>query len=126
MKKNNIYENSTIFIVADHGGVSLYQNPALFVKFANVHKDFSVNSDPLTFAEVRATFVSGFLENYEKTYGKDLMDYSLEELKEWRPLTADSILRLNVYPEEGRSPLPYCRFYIGNPARDNSLIRPFS
>ena len=124
MKNKNLYENSTIIVVADHGGVSLYQNPALFVKFPNVRKEFSINSDPLTFSEVRATFVSDFLEDYEASYGKDLRDYSQEDLSDWRNLTADSILRLNIYPDEERSSLRYFRFLIGNPARDDSLVRP--
>ena len=122
MKNKNLYENSTIIVVADHGGVSLYQNPALFVKFPNVRKEFSINSDPLTFSEVRATFVSDFLEDYEASYGKDLRDYSQEDLSDWRNLTADSILRLNIYPDEERSSLRYFRFLIGNPARDDSLV----
>ena len=124
LKSKGVYENSTIIIVADHGGVSLYQNPALFVKQANENKAFSINSDPLTFEEVRATFVSGLPESDREKYGKNLKNYTSEDLKEWRMLTADSVLKQKVFPDMEKGHLRYSQFLIGNPARDDSLIQP--
>lgn len=123
MKQKGVYDNSTIIIAGDHGAVDLYQNPAVFIKRAGDVNEFTTNSMPLSFKQLRATFVSNFLKNYQEEYGEDMFSYIPENPDEYRYMTADSFLRLNVYPEEERSVEAYQKFLIGNPARDVGKIQ---
>lgn len=56
LKRIGAYDNSTIFIIADHGD-HLYghedysQNPLFMVKVANDHKDFSISDTRLSFKD---------------------------------------------------------------------------
>ena len=73
MKKQGVYDNSTIIIMADHGGVELYQNPAILIKEKNSHKEFSTNSSQVSFVNVNATIASSCLKDYS-AYGDNLFD----------------------------------------------------
>lgn len=73
MKKQGVYDNSTIIIMADHGGVDIYQNPAILIKEKNSHKAFSTNSSQVSFINVNATIASSCLKDYS-AYGDNLFD----------------------------------------------------
>ena len=61
LKQLDVYDNSTIIIMADHGEVSdAYQNEyashgILFVKERNKHADYSVSSAPVSYMDLHAT-----------------------------------------------------------------------
>ena len=122
MKRNGIYEASTIVITADHGGVSLYQNPAVFVKRKNDSHPFAVSSAPLTFRNLRATFAEGYIDGYLDKYGPGMFDTDETDGTPVRKHVFDPVLYKNVYPD---APLPgsgYLTCEVGNPARDDSLL----
>lgn len=63
LKKNSIYDNSAIVIMADHGGVEenasyLASCPLLLYKGFNEHHDFEINSDAISWEQINPTFVS--------------------------------------------------------------------
>ncbi len=120
MKKKGVYDNSTIIITADHGGAELYQNPAVYIKRkGETHSELVVDSSPITFRNVRATFVSTLPEEVKNRYGEDAF-CGVTSLKEKRVLTADSVLMNNIGLEQSKN--AYCRFWIGDPATDLTQI----
>ena len=122
LKEKNLYDNTTIIITADHGGVDIYQNPAVLVKCSGVNKEFSTDSTPLTFRNLRATFVSEFLDGYQTIYGYDLFSCPEEENTN-REITIDSVLEKNIASNSGGAAKPYTTYIVGNPARDVSQLR---
>lgn len=73
MKEKGIYDNSTIIITADHGQKDVYQSGAVMVKRKGEHKEYSTNSAPVMFDNLRATIASEFLSDYS-AYGEALED----------------------------------------------------
>ena len=120
MKRLGLYDNSTIIITADHGGVDLYQNPAVFIKRKN-QTGYAVNSAPVTFKNLRASFVEGILDNRE-AYGPSMFEVAEDADVGYRPHTFDSILYTNVFHDSEPIKGLYFQFQIGNPARNNDLI----
>ena len=124
MKALGVYDDSTIIITADHGGVALYQNPAVFIKRRGERREeMATNSAPLTFNNLRATFVQTLDGAGAESYGPGMYDVAEDAEVEPRPLVAASILRKNVYKDKKILYTDYLEFQIGNPARDNSLVR---
>ncbi|MDE7310215.1 MAG: sulfatase-like hydrolase/transferase [Eubacterium sp.] len=116
MKEIGIYDNSTIIIAADHGGIQLYQNPAVLIKQRGVSQEFCKNSNPVTFENLYASIASSFLENYSQ-YGKDLFDVNSEKVQ--RLHTASHILGEAYFPDnEIVEANNYARFLIPDDAKD--------
>lgn len=79
LKKLGVYENSTIFIMADHGlstlkaasGKNIEQNPLMMIKEANSNKDFSIDDVSLHYKDLVKIFSSSVcgerlnIEKYE-------------------------------------------------------------
>ena len=122
MKRLGIYDKSAVIITADHGGLSLYQNPAVFIKPKGSTSPLKTNSAPLTFANLRATFVEGIVNDNSETYGPGMFDVPENADIPYRPHTFQSVLYRNNHPEITSIPDGYMQFEIGNPARDDSLI----
>lgn len=123
MKQKGIYDSSTIIICADHGGVALYQNPAVFIKKAYSAQPFTVNSAPLTFRNLRATFVEDFVDHYQDTYGYGMFEVEENADIPYRPHTYRSVLHKEVFSDQAiLESVEFLTCNIGNPARDNSLI----
>ena len=122
MKRLGIYESSTIIVTADHGGVAIYQNPAVFIKPAGYHGEITTNSLPATFRNVRASIAQSLLPNAEE-YGLSLTDDLSVQEGMSRTHTADAILRQNIGLEQGDE--AYSRFVIGDYARDVSSIEQY-
>lgn len=60
MKTNNIYDSSTIIIMADHGlrTYSKYeQNPLLVIKMPNIHKPLELSDESLSYAVLPEVFL---------------------------------------------------------------------
>lgn len=121
MKEKGLYDNCTFIITADHGGVALYQNPAVFIKRKGEKKPFTINTAPVTFNNLRSSFVSDFFPNYKKFYGDSLFDVPENADIPYRKHTTDPVLWRNVFSDEKKR-TSYIQYNIGNPARDNSLI----
>lgn len=56
LKEKGVYGNSTIIVTADHGYKGLGQNPIFLVKEAEAHHEFTVNSAPVSFADLQGSF----------------------------------------------------------------------
>ena len=77
LKELDVYDNSMIIVMGDHGGIDLYQNPAVLVKYTgnNQSEDVIRDSSPATFKNVYATIAETLLRSATKyDYG-----YSLTE-----------------------------------------------
>lgn len=61
LKAKGLYDNSTIIITADHGGVALYQHPAVLVKDKNTHQDFTISDSKISFTNVHSTIAKSCL-----------------------------------------------------------------
>ena len=100
MKALGLYENSTFIIMADHGGVELYQNPTVLIKKPGETHDSIVTSDaPIIFQNVRATIANSLLTKEEMTedYGKTADEVTEEDNKE-RIHTATRVLGAQLFP----------------------------
>lgn len=126
MKSLGIYDNSTIIITADHGGVNLYQNPAVLVKQKGATNDvMEVNSNPATFKNLNATIAKVAVNNKD-SYGETLFEVSAEN--------KDSVVRYHVAPDDlGLLCFPdditvksktYCMYKIVGNSRDMNNITP--
>lgn len=115
MKKLGIYNNSTIIIAADHGGVDIYQNPAVFIKQKDqIQSEIIVNQDPVTFKNLHATIADIVLED-ASSYGPTM--YQMAGNNDARYHVSPVVLNKEYFPDdkfvESRD---YCVFKIeGNP-----------
>lgn len=111
LKEKGLYDNSTIIITADHGGVGLYQNPAILVKEQGAKKDHITTDDaPVTFKNLTSTYMAAALNQSgsnkvlksvnEDVYGKTLTEIS-EETKEQQSQggSADDVVRYHAAPD---------------------------
>ena len=125
LKTLSVYDSSMIVITADHGGVSLYQNPAVFVKPAGVQqKEMTVSDAPLTFRNLRASFMEAAAGRTDEAYGDGMFTENFLR-NETRTLTFAASLYKRVYGESSKKyygNAKYLTFEIGDPARDESLI----
>lgn len=59
LKDSGIYDNTAIIIMADHGQISLGQNPLLLIKDFEVSKaDLTVSEVPVSYEDLQPTFIS--------------------------------------------------------------------
>jgi len=120
LKQLGAYENSTIIITGDHGGVDLYQNPAVLIKQKNVSKKFEINSVPGTFGNLYASIAEGFLED-TSSYGESL--FAVDNNSEKRIHTASHILGREIFPDNVVvDSKEYTQFAIPPIARDTQDI----
>lgn len=79
LKKADVYDNTTIILLADHGFHNCY-HVNLLVKKANETKDFSISHAPIAIA---ADFIPTILNaaTNSKDYGKDIWDYEEDEIR---------------------------------------------
>lgn len=81
MKEMGCYDNSTIIITGDHGGLQLYQTPAVLVKMAGESRDadcFALDSRKATFKNLWATFATAAFGSSEG-YGHNLFEVTNDE-----------------------------------------------
>lgn len=98
LKAKGLYDNTTIIITADHGGVNVYQNPAVLVKNKNVHQDeLVVDNSKITFTNLNATIASSCLED-ASAYGEDV--YQVGDKDVVRFHVAPNDLVADVYPDD--------------------------
>ena len=57
LKEEDIYKNSTIIIMADHGHYDLRQNPLFLVKGKNVNQNFSICNVPVSYFNLQSTYL---------------------------------------------------------------------
>ena len=124
MKEKGLYDRSTIIITADHGGVALYQNPAVFVKMTDEHHPLRTNAAPLTFRNLRATIAGSLLTDPGEGYGAGMFDVDEAAEVPVRQHTYAAVLHKKVFPDRQVSDSGWLRCWIGNPARNNDLIIP--
>lgn len=124
LKAQGVYDSSMIVITADHGGVSLYQNPAVFVKPADAHRsEMAVNDAPLTFRNLRAAFMEEATGLRNEAYGDGMFTEPPRGVP--RTHTFDAVLYKNVYGETSEKEYGkarYLTFEFGDPARDDGQI----
>lgn len=98
LKDKGIYDNTTIIITADHGGVDLYQNPAILVKDKNVHQDeITVDNSKVTFTNLNATIAASCLKD-AAAYGDNL--YQIGDRDVVRFHVAPNDLTENVWKDD--------------------------
>lgn len=121
LNKLGVYDNSTIMIVADHGGIEFYQNPAILVKQRGTQNNFEVSTAPITFRNLWATFASSGLKDHSK-YEKDVFEVEDNEIV-IRTHTADRVLVKPYFPDDLRvHGLPYVVMNISGNARNLESI----
>ena len=77
LKKQGIYDSSTIIIAADHGGTYYFQEATILVKEPNIHNDeMIINQAPVTFTNLHSTIREASLNNPNNT------EATLEEIPE--------------------------------------------
>lgn len=115
MKRLGVYDNSTIIITADHGGVDIYQNPAVFIKQKGESRNqMAVNSDPVTFRNLQSTIAATAMDD-ASAYGPTM--YQMAGNKDVRYHVSPQVLNEVYFPDNEFVILrDYCVFKIeGNP-----------
>ncbi|MBQ9827345.1 MAG: sulfatase-like hydrolase/transferase, partial [Lachnospiraceae bacterium] len=96
LKELGIYDDCTIIITGDHGGVKLYQNPAILIKRPGDNGEFRVDSSPVTFKNLHATL--------EELAGGETEEPGLFDVPEDQDIiryhAVDSDVAQNVFPED--------------------------
>lgn len=115
MKQKGIYDSSTIIITADHGETQLFQSPAVLVKKKNEHKEYTTNSAPVMFTNLRATFASEFMTDYS-AYGENLEDVPEDAVKERYHTT--HIIHQNVVDDKDAKESTFSRFCFKGKTKD--------
>lgn len=117
MKRLGVYDNSTIIITADHGGVDLYQNPAVFIKQKGESRnEMAVNSDPVTFNNLQATIAAAAMDD-ASAYGPTM--YQMAGNKDVRYHVSPQVLNKNHFPDDNFvTSRDYCVFKIEGDPRD--------
>lgn len=87
LKQNNVYDNSVIVLLGDHGYFADNvaedkQNPMLLVKGLNEHHDLQISDAPISYADLQEAFVR--LKNGNKSY--DIFDWKEGQDRERRYL----------------------------------------
>ncbi len=119
MKQNGTYDNSTIIITADHGQKDVYQSGTVLVKNRGEEKEYTTNSAPVMFKNVRATIASQFLEDHE-SYGEALEEVS-DEPRE-RLQTVHQIGK-DVFPNDPEvTKHDFARFAFTGDSKDMSKV----
>ena len=115
LKEFNVYDNSTIIIMGDHGSHDLYNypdsTPLFMIKEAGKHNDkIKFSSAPIYFADLMSTYlVNAGLYSKEtdmELFGSSIYDF---EEGEERERTANYRYYSSSYPPSGISPL--CHSY---------------
>lgn len=118
MKAKGIYDNSTIVITSDHGEQQLFQSPAVLVKKKNEHKnEYTTNSAPVMFTNLRATIVSEFMDDYS-AYGESLDDVPVDAQRERYNTT--HIIHQDVVDDKDAQNSTFARFCFRGRAKDMS------
>lgn len=77
LKKSNLYDNTTIIFLADHGWQNRYW-VNFMIKKANYNSNFSINHAPIsTDTDLLPTILN--IATNSKNYGKDIFDYTENE-----------------------------------------------
>lgn len=74
LKKSNVYDNTTIIFMADHGWENRY-NINFMVKPANENSKFKISHAPLAMTEDLIPTIENIASNSKK-FGKDIWDYT--------------------------------------------------
>lgn len=79
LKEKEIYENTTIIFMADHGYNNRFYT-TLLVKKANDRHDFNISSAPVTLAQDLIPTILNIATDSKK-YGRDFFDYEEDEIR---------------------------------------------
>ena len=120
MKAKGVYDNSTIIIAGTNGDLELGQNPAVFIKRKHDSGTLVRNSRPLTFANLRSSFVDGIVKKPLPKYGYNMFNQPKDEAPALREHLADQSKWKQVYPWDN-SPR-WRTFMIMNKARGTKYI----
>lgn len=100
LKKNNLYDNTAIIVMADHGKLNLWQNPAILFKDFNSDSTFSVSEAPISYAEdLMPTLLSLMTGDYE-SYKNSILNIPENYTRERRYMfyRLDSAIDVNYMP----------------------------
>ena len=118
LKKENIYENSTILVLADHGAYDLFQNPMLMIKNrGKVQEELKINCAPISFQNILPT-LSIAIDGNNDEQGESIFDISENEERTRYQVSGPLILR-GSWGGNWNYPV---LFTVGTPARDVSKI----
>lgn len=103
LKEKGLYDNSTIIITADHGGIDLYSNPAVLVKERNAnHDEMLVSDSKITFTNVNSTIASSTLKD-SSDYGENVFEVGDKQMVRFHVAPNDlteNVYRDNPYAKE--------------------------
>ena len=106
LKEQDIYDNSAIVIMADHGYYGFRQSPLLLIKGMNEEHQFTVSENPIWYDQLQSIFVSlsegtqsqQIFDGGEGEKERDFFSYDLDESgsveknEQYLPVTKFSIL----------------------------------
>ncbi len=121
LKDAGAYDNTTFIITADHGGMEVYQNPAVLVKLPNVHQDrMATENKPLTFSNLYATYAKSVFPDADE-YGETLFESKGTEGIRYH--TAANNLGSAYFDEKLLNENGYTMYEIDGPARGMEYVK---
>lgn len=120
MKDLGIYDDCTFIIMADHGGLDIYQNPAVLIRMPAHTGELETDHSPVMFRNVRASIAASMIPEYNyDQYGDTL--FECEDSQDVRLHTFDSVLLQNIMPDH-ETDGEYMQAAIRGEARDAGSI----
>lgn len=129
LRKAEVYDNTTIMILADHGAVpvsNVYESPMLMLKEKNSNRStMAINAAPVTFKEVLPTLAKSFVNGSEfERYGATLFDIPEYQARARLHVTDNTLTKhycnetnpsgVGVYEIRGTSGDPAAIYYMGD------------
>lgn len=120
MKEQDLYDKSTILIVADHGAVDIYQNPMLLIKSENHTQDqLEIRHAPVSFKNILPT-LSSAIDGINDEQERSLFEIDEEEQVTRYQVASPALVK--QYYQQGDWDYPV-RFSVGNPARNTDMLQ---
>ena len=116
LKKEGIYDKTTIIFMADHGYFNRFYT-TLLVKKKDTRQDFTINSAPVSLLEDLSPTIMNLASN-SKNYGKDFFDYKEGEERTRKAL--DYTYSTHIISENSYKPISKITFETKGLASDKS------
>lgn len=79
LKEAGIYDNTSIIVMGDHGGVEYRHNPMLMVKSANSESEFTISNAPISFDDLLNTML--YLATGNAKYEPNVFSWSENDVR---------------------------------------------
>lgn len=117
LRDEGVYDNSTIIVMADHGGIAPYGNPLFMIKPKNHEGDFKVSNAPISYTDLLPTLLD-ILDEDGSQYGRSIFEIGEDEQRTryfYRDMKCDDgVVRVMEYRTDGNAGDPDSWIQVGS------------